>query len=167
MPIKERKGAIKPRRCSLVSLKSRLNKFLFFIWQHCPIRNWMQGHVSESTGPPGKSPSQDTEYSSLCQSRTLLFIHSIYTGLYLLTPSSHSIPSLRPSFCFMLPSFQTLKKQLWQSTQNIKFTILNIFRVQFSGIKYYTFTSLCNHHHRPSPEFSPSCKDDSLYPWKH
>ena len=33
----------------------------------------------------------------LCYSRTLLFIHSIYKSLHLLTPNSHSIPSPTPS----------------------------------------------------------------------
>ena len=40
--------------------------------------------------------SQDIEYSSLCSTGTLLFIHSLHNSLHLLTPNSQSIPP--PSF---------------------------------------------------------------------
>ena len=41
--------------------------------------------------------SQDIEYNSVQYSKTLLFIHSIYKNLYLLTPTAYSIPLLAPS----------------------------------------------------------------------
>lgn len=61
------------------------------------------------------------------------------------------------------PFFFILKK-LVKYAHNIKFTILSILSVQFSGIKFIPFIMLCDHHHHPYPQLFLGYNTETLHP---
>ena len=89
-------------------------------------------------------PSQNIEYSSLCYSRTLLLIHSIYNSLHLLISNSHHIP---PSPCLLPWQLWVYSLCLWVCfcfTDNFIFChILDSahkwYHVVFVFLTYYTY----------------------------
>ena len=52
--------------------------------------------------------------------------------------------------------------KLWYNQYNINVTVIPIFNVQFSGIKYNRI--FCTHHNHRSPEFFSSCQTENVHP---